>query len=197
MRTKSPPHMQVVKRKSKQDQLIDFILKQLDLLDDRDQMNCSHELQLIALSSKSPVVSALMHVAQTRNLSKYSVRIIFASSVETNNVQFFKGLRQVSIHYAKNSRLLEAHEQLVISNATCWIGDCMRRDPGKCDSIECYAENCEETTSRAKTSFERFWLMSIPMIYADTNKCGELVSQTLITMPNCDRKTVIVSGTLH
>jgi hypothetical protein len=35
---------------------------------------------------------------------------------------------------ARHPRLVEAHEQLVLGPETCWIGDCMQRDPAKCDA---------------------------------------------------------------
>jgi hypothetical protein len=61
---------------------------------------------------------------------------------------------------AGNPRLLEAHEQLVMGPATCWIGDSMRREPDKRDAYECYAANHALTAHWSTTSFNRLWAAS-------------------------------------
>jgi hypothetical protein len=68
------------------------------------------------------------------------------------------------IRWAKHPRLIEAHEQLVLGPETCWIGDCMRRDPAKCDAYESYVEGCGEAAGCAAVSFERLWLASQPLM---------------------------------
>ena len=68
------------------------------------------------------------------------------------------------IRWARHPRLIEAHEQLVLGPETCWIGDCMRRDPAKCDAYESYVEGCGEAAGCAAVSFERLWLASQPMV---------------------------------
>jgi hypothetical protein len=65
--------------------------------------------------------------------------------------------------WARHPRLIEAHEQLVLGPETCWIGDCMRRDPSRCDAYENYVEGCGEAAGCAIVSFERLWFASEPL----------------------------------
>jgi hypothetical protein len=57
------------------------------------------------------------------------------------------------VRWARDPRLIEAHEQLVLGAQTCWIGDSMRRDPTKCDAFESYVEGCGEAAGCALVSF--------------------------------------------
>ena len=76
------------------------------------------------------------------------------------------------IRWAKHPRLIEAHEQLVLGPETCWIGDCMRRDPAKCDAYESYVEGCGEAAGCAAVSFERLWLACQPMVSQTARRAG-------------------------
>jgi len=67
---------------------------------------------------------------------------------------------------------IEAHEQLVLGPETCWIGDCMRRDPAKCDAYESYVEGCGEAAGCAAVSFERLWLASQPLVSQAAPRLG-------------------------
>ncbi len=196
MKAKSPPRMQVVKHEEKKAKLTDFILDQLDQLDHEHPLHAPYELQLVALSATSPVIGALKTAAERRDLSKAHLRVIFASIESTDMMQELTGLPPLSISWARNARLLDAHEQLVLCDTGCWIGDCMRREPGKRDAFECFADDCRETAAWAKTSFERLWAISIPLVTAqdaETDISTALPSQ--IQMP--EQKSATVTGTLH
>jgi len=197
MKAKSPPRMQVVKREDKQDKLTDFILAQLDRLDDEHVLREAHELQVIALSANSPVIAALKTAANIRDLSKAHLRVIFASIEPTDLMQDLVGLPPLSINWADNTRLLDAHEQLVLSDSACWISDCMRREPTKRDAFECFADDCRETAAWAKTSFERLWTISIPLVSADTSADAEVDMPTSVSLPAFEQKSATVTGTLH
>ena len=68
------------------------------------------------------------------------------------------------VRWARNPRLMEAHEQLVLGPETCWIGDSMRREPTKCDAYEAYVDSCLKTTATVVTSFERLWRTCEPLL---------------------------------
>ena len=67
-----------------------------------------------------------------------------------------------------NPRLADAHEQLVINDAACWVGDCMRRDPSKRDAFECYAPAHPEASRTAAVSFARLWGACEPVTLRST-----------------------------
>jgi hypothetical protein len=86
---------------------------------------------------------------------------------------------------ARDSRLLAAHEQLVLAPDCCWIGDSMRREPAKRDAYENFAAGCAETATNASMSFEKMWRASapvraVPVVPADlTPRLPELAGNPL------------------
>jgi len=116
---------------------------------------------LIARSPRSPVAQALRANASQLAATNISVRAIFceASPAEAKSAPF--GLPG-ECRIAKDSRLLDAHEQLVLAPDRSWIGDCMRREPTKRDTYERFAENSAEVAAFATRSFERLWRSSSP-----------------------------------
>jgi hypothetical protein len=158
MRVKTtPPTIDVVKREEKEGRVTGFILEHLQAAP-ADNTEC----RLIARSISSPVFRALAAIAASGQLHR-PVKIILASTDgceaggPTDAARFASAIR-----IARNPRLLDAHEQLVLGPNTAWIGDCMRREPEKRDAWECYADTCSETALRAGVSFERLWAMCEP-----------------------------------
>jgi hypothetical protein len=156
--------MSVIKRGEKEQKLGGFL---------RTHFACealaakSHEVLLIARSFESPVAKALAGHAAQIAATRRPVRMILARADRgempvgwplADGVQV-----DCEIRWARNPRLLEAHEQLVLSSATCWIGDSMRRDPAKCDAYETFAESNSEAATAARVSFERLWAVSQPL----------------------------------
>ena len=75
---------------------------------------------------------------------------------------------------ARDPRLLAAHEQLTLTPTCNWVGDCMRRDPGKRDALERFAPNCAQTGAHAIRSFESLWRATVPVyaMPADDRRAG-------------------------
>jgi len=120
------------------------------------------DLQVVARSLESPLIKAITALGEDIAAAGSSVRLILAQLDGAGDPQAWA--RSVpfahEIRWAKHPRLIEAHEQLVIGPETCWIGDCMRRDPAKCDAYESFIEGCGEAAGCAAVSFERLWLAS-------------------------------------
>jgi hypothetical protein len=119
---------------------------------------------LLARSPRSPVAQALRASAGKLATANVSIRAIFcecepvAAGAET--LPF--GLPG-EVRIARDTRLLAAHEQLVLAIDRVWIGDCMRREPSKRDAYERFAANCLETAVLASRSFERLWRAAVPL----------------------------------
>lgn len=127
-----------------------------------------HPLLVVARSLDSPVVKAIAGLDQTIAAAGGVVRLILAQV--DDEAQCLAGTVLSCAHeirWARHPRLIEAHEQLVVAPNTCWIGDCMRRDPAKCDAFENYVEDCGEAAGCAAVSFERLWVASAPLKGAD------------------------------
>src|SRR5262249_1536394 len=94
------------------------------------------ELLVVARSLDSPVVKAVAGLDQTIAAAGGSVRLILAQVDDEGQCATGNALKcRHEIRWARHPRLIEAHEQLVLGPHTCWIGDCMRRDPMKCDAF--------------------------------------------------------------
>ncbi len=197
MQAKSPPRMQVVKREDKQAKLTAFILEQIDRIEGAVLSDGSYELQLVAVSAASPVIAALKDAAAERDLSQVHLRLILANVSGPDLIEDLAGLPRVSVNWARNGRLLDAHEQLVISETACWTGDCMRREPNKRDAFECFADDCRESASWARTSFERLWGASVSLLVASDAQMPAPTPKLPMPVHPADADARPIVGTRH
>jgi hypothetical protein len=155
---KSAPRMDVVKREVKEEKLKAFISAHLATT----AVSQPATWLLIARSSHSPVVKALNALAPEMAKAQVTVRTILAlldNGAGDTQAQTMM-LCPTECRIASNPRLLEAHEQLVLSASTSWIGDSMRREPDKRDAYECYAADHATTAQWSATAFNRLWAAS-------------------------------------
>ena len=197
MQTKSPPRMQVVKCDDKIEKLIAFINEQLERRLSAGDDSADDEFQVVALSVHSPVICALQHVAGRQDLEGVKIKLIVADKSSDKFLHQLSDFSRISIRWAQNIRLLDAHEQLVLSESCCWTGDCMRREPAKRDAFECFADDCKETARWARISFERLWSVSIPLMGNDETVGSDGIQAAGIVPPNVTDSTGSVIGTLH
>jgi hypothetical protein len=121
---------------------------------------------LVARSPDSPVAEALRSHAARFAAMGIRVRAIFSEVDSANPVHLMAPFSVPSeCRLARDPRLLAAHEQLTLSPTCTWVGDCMRRDPGKRDALERFAANCAQTGAHATRSFESLWRAAVP-VYA-------------------------------
>ncbi len=130
---------------------------------------------LIARSPDSPVAQALRGHAERMESLGIRVRAIFSEIDQSNPLDLMAPFAVPSeCRLARDPRLLAAHEQLSLSPAVTWVGDCMRREPGKRDALEQYADNCAQTGAHASRSFESLWRVTAA-VYAVPQIAAELV----------------------
>ena len=124
-------------------------------------------LLVIARSAQSPVVKSLATEAREIASTGCAVRMILARADRAGLPCAFIAAQAAAldceVRLARNPRLIEAHEQLVIGARTCWTGDSMRRDPATCDAYESFVEDCPEIATTAAMAFERLWLGCEPL----------------------------------
>lgn len=146
--------------------LNDFITKDLDARAARGVTVSGGCYLLIARSAASPVVQALRANAQRMASMGIRVRAIFCevdATQSNDDLQAAPFAMPSECRLTRDTRLLSAHEQLVLSPETTWIGDCMRRDISKRDAYEHFANGCMETGALATRGFERLWRGSVPV----------------------------------
>ena len=165
-----PPAARVVKHEDKMETLRTFILAALLTPRAGDVSgDASGVVTLVARSAESPVAKALVSLSPELASRNLTVRAIFCQlepektaagwSIAGPDIAFARDLR-----WAGNPRLADAHEQMVLGPATCWTGDCMRRDPARRDAYESYVTADVCTAHTLRVSFERLWTASTPLV---------------------------------
>lgn len=64
------------------------------------------------------------------------------------------------IRWARNPRLLEAHEQVIYGEASCWSGDAMRRDAEKRNALALFEQDAPEAARLGRLAFAALWLQA-------------------------------------
>jgi len=159
MSFRPPLRVSVTRHEEKERKLKDFLAHHITGTQTGSGATPNTHLLIVARSLTSPIVMAITGLSQEIARAGLAVRLILAQldaapSPEDWGRSIAFGFE---IRWAKHPRLIEAHEQLVIGPHTCWIGDCMRRDPAKCDAYESFVEDCGEAAGCATVSFERLW----------------------------------------
>lgn len=133
----------------------------------------NEHLLLVARSASSPVAKAIASLARDSILTTPVRAVFLLDKQDGSEERLFRSTDvhlplSMSVRIARDQRLSDAHEQLVLGPASSWFGDCMRRDPMKRDAYECFAANCTKTAGWARISFERIWASSKPIAIAPT-----------------------------
>jgi hypothetical protein len=166
MPLRPPLRVSVARHAEKEQSLKQFLLRHLCGAGSDPGAAQLCDLQVVARSLESPLIKAITALGQDIAGAGLSVRLILAQLDHEPSPRAWARLVPFAheIRWAKHPRLIEAHEQLVLGPETCWIGDCMRRDPAKCDAYESFIEGCGEAAGCASVSFERLWLASQAVI---------------------------------
>ncbi len=64
------------------------------------------------------------------------------------------------IRWARNPRLLDAHEQVTYGEIMCWSGDPMRRDADKRNALALFDEGGSVRVMHGRLAFEALWAAS-------------------------------------
>jgi hypothetical protein len=64
------------------------------------------------------------------------------------------------IRWARNPRLLDAHEQATYGDAMCWTGDAMRRDADRRNALALFDEATSDRVRFGRLSFAALWSAS-------------------------------------
>ena len=167
MQAKAQPSMQVVRKEEKEARLRQFIQSELETIASSGISDRPPSFLLVARSLESPVVKAIAGLANEISAGGCTLKAVVVMSEAQGEhpatPAIDLGRIEPELRHARNPRLIDAHEQLVLSSSRVWIGDCMRRDPNKRDAFECFASDAVTAASWAKTSFERIWTHGHPI----------------------------------
>ena len=87
------------------------------------------------------------------------LRRLFASLSELTPQEEAGGL----IRWARNPRLLDAHEQATYGDGVCWSGDAMRRDADKRNALALFDDAAPDRARLGRLAFEALWAASSPI----------------------------------
>ena len=166
MTLETPSRMQVVRKQEKEPRLKDFIGLELSRMAAAGAGPAGSRCLLLARTIDGPVVRALATHAAELAAGSISVRLILSSldvAAESAGSVPPAWLATCQVRWTRNTRLIDAHECLVIGAAATWVGDCMRRDPLKRDAFESYNPDSEKAAEQASRSFDRLWVLSEPV----------------------------------
>ena len=195
MRMRTPLRVNVTRHEEKEQKLQEFLLQHVAAQHHCDASRRSTHLLVVARSLESPVVRAIASLGHEIAAAGLAVRIILAH-IDRDALldEWGRGVAFMhEIRWARHPRLIEAHEQLVIDTETCWIGDCMRRDPTKCDAYESFVEGCGEAAGCAAVSFERLWTTCQPLL---SRAAGSGID-AMGPLPPADGASQATVGTRH
>lgn len=159
-----PSKLSVVRKEEKEGKIRDFMAQDLSLAKSAGGIDSTH--LILARSIESPVARALLALRSEAAQAGIACRmLLMLEDGLANGVDCTLGdyARQIDARIISDHRLLDAHELLVLSPQSVWIGDCMRRDPSKCDAYEYYSTAVAEASASAMRSFERLWRIGKPL----------------------------------
>ena len=111
-------------------------------------------IEIIAHSPESPVAVAVAARLPDLRAAGVTVRAIFG--VPSPDALLATWMADAGwVRWARDKRLMEAHEQLVLGSSRCWSGDAMRRGSTKTDLFESLNEGCGETANLGRQAFEK------------------------------------------
>jgi hypothetical protein len=146
-------------KEEKEARLKSFVARHIELLHATGVAPGLTTYRLIALSPESPAARALQQLGP--ELTSAGIRVeavLFQHSPASTP----KSLELAECRFVSDTRLLDAHEQLVLDASTAWVGDCLRRDPLKRDAYERFSDLCPITAGNAARSFAQIWRAAGP-----------------------------------
>lgn len=132
----------------------------------------ARDFTLILRSAVSDPAQALISTASELGRAGIRPRIVLA---KTDGSAEFRQLIAVMtdlcgkaalsdhLRWAKNPRLLDAHEQVTCGNQLCWSGDAMSRDPSRRNALSLFAEDRPEMVRLAALGFTALWHAATPV----------------------------------
>ncbi len=156
---KAAPRFDAVRKENKGEKLETFIRQCVE-----DERAAGRDLvcRAVARDANSPLVKALLAAARDSGSCAPRIDILFTGGAldESRACPVALPSLKSACRVSRDPRLRDAHEMLLIGGAAVWMGECMRREPLKCDSYELYSRSCAETAARFRLFFDRLWRAS-------------------------------------
>lgn len=189
------PAVHVVKKEEKEARLREFVQRRI-----AGRAGLA-SLAIIARSFDSPAMKALAAEACSADVVINAIVLKHSEMDTARAIAFAAPLAgRVRCRVARDARLLDAHEQIILDDTAIWIGDCMRRDPEKRDAFECYSEDSAEAVAWARACFARLWRAAEPLPQLDGRRDEEPAAAVAAMLPTALDVTAdgeVETGTCH
>jgi hypothetical protein len=129
-------------------------------------------LTLVLRSADSDPAKALVGLKGALLRVGATAKVILAKLDPDHDLkQLFSALSELApqtpahelIRWARNPRLLDAHEQATYGETMCWSGDAMRRDAEKRNALTLFDEAAPETVRLGRMAFAALWQAAVPV----------------------------------
>ena len=129
-------------------------------------------ITMILRTADSSPALVLAHMTDTLRRAGASARAILARlEPEEDLRRLVASLSELSpsepaqalIRWARNPRLLDAHEQATYGEDMCWSGDAMRRDSDRRNVLALFNEGVPDRVRLGRLAFEALWAISSPV----------------------------------
>ena len=126
-------------------------------------------LTMILRSAESDPAKALIGMKGALQRVGTRAKVILARlEPEDDLKQLFASLSELApqepapelIRWARNPRLLDAHEQVTYGETMCWSGDAMRRDADRRNALTLFDEEAPDTVRLGRLAFGALWAVS-------------------------------------
>ena len=126
-------------------------------------------LTMILRSAASSASLALIGMSPDLARAGIAAKVVVANlEPEEDLRQLFASLSELRprdpakelIRWARNPRLLDAHEQATYGGSMCWSGDAMRREADKRNALNLFDDSAPCTARLAQLAFEALWSAS-------------------------------------
>ena len=134
-----------------------------------ERAKAGFSLTMILRSAASDPAKALVGMKGALQHAGVSAKVILARlEPEDDLKQLFASLSELApqepapelIRWARNPRLLDAHEQVTYGEAMCWSGDAMRRDADRRNALTLFDEEAPDTVRLGRLAFQALWAVS-------------------------------------
>ncbi len=124
---------------------------------------------MILRSASSSPAQALIAKARDLARARIAAKVLVANLEPEDDLRrLYACLSELSpqdpakelIRWARNPRLLDAHEQVTCGASLCWSGDCMRRDADKRNVSSLFEDGSGDMVRLARLAFEALWSVS-------------------------------------
>ena len=155
-------------RQAELEQHLEAMSRFVEQADKQDAYRCT----MILRSATSTPAQALVLMKDALAAAGVRATAILAKlEPEDELKQFFSCLRELSpdepaaelIRWARNPRLLDAHEQATYGDAICWSGDAMRRDADKRNPLVLFDMDAPDAARLSTRAFTALWGASVPV----------------------------------